>query len=1118
MDHLSPLIRRHIDQARADGTEHLDLSARKLGLHLSVLLDLLVELDPNGDSQLPALRSIDLSSNGLESLPREVERLAGLAYLDIRRNPIRRLPDVPLPSLIIDTRQWRQLRDQLEDRTIFGLQILPEGLHGDIDFFSEIERRGILRLSLIRVLKGRIPDALWRLKQLTHLDLSHNQLSALPESIGRLQRLTCLDLSRNLLSNLPESTGQLQQLTNLDLIGNRLSELPESIGRLQQLTCLDLSYNQLSELPESIGRLQRLTRLDLSYNQLSELLESIDRLRQLIRLDLRHNQLLELPGSIGQLRQLIRLDLSYNRLSELPESIGQLQRLTRFDLSFNRLSELPDGIGDLKDLRELELDGNPLSDSLTAAVRSGPGAVLAYLRAKAARLYEAKLLIVGEAGAGKTTLARKLLDPVAQLPGEDESTLGINVYRDWRFPYAPTNRIEAKAIDPPSPQPSPKGRGSQQGMTCEFLSNSQASEQAQEMSANIWDFGGQEIQYATHQFFLTPNALYVLVVDVRRQETDYDYWLKIIRLLGQDSASGRKTQVLVLLHEKANRQVTDFDLGAYRRRFPQLVIETAEADLANLADGRIENLRIRIQQLLSKLPHVGERQPAAWRPIRAAVEERQAEHHLSFERFRALCTEHGIDQEEAARVLVRYLSFVGSCVYFDRDPLLKDFIITDPQWAVNALYRVLDRDEVQNRRGRLRRRFFYEVLAAEGYQEYEIDRLFRLLQKDQFEICFPLEGSDGELHIVPQLIPTIRPEYDWEDRDNLHFEYQYPFMPKGLLARLIVRLHELLEVGNDDQPLIWRKGAILSSEGARAELVETEDPRGGKVLRLRVAGRMAQRTMARRQLLAVLRYEIEQTHFRSFRGLEVNERVPCSCKVCGKAAEPRMYDYSELEKYVSGGRGTVYCPEGQVDVSISAMLEGLVGTAAARPPALSSGTAGAGNELDRLSDRDYSTLERLRSEALRVEVSPTLNVQVSPEVSVRQETTVSIEMRIEQKNQVCNALGGLLDNLAEDAEASDVDPAELKRLKTELDKAQGALKKLEDNQDLDDKQKVRGPLQRLKNLVDKIADAQTSLGKLVKAVAGSAETAHMAIELYNKLAPLFGMPPIPNPIPKSDKT
>jgi len=145
----------------------------------------------------------------------------------------------------------------------------------------------------------------------------------------------------------------------------------------------------------------------------------------------------------------------------LPESIDQLQQLTHFDLSNNRLSELPDEIGDLSDLR---LDGNPLSDSLTTAVQSGPDAVLDYLLAKGTRLYEAKLLIVGEADAGKTSLARKLLDPAAPLPEEDEATLGIDVVRDWRFTYVP------------DPQVSDRTTGGQVPM----------------MSANIWDFGGQE--------------------------------------------------------------------------------------------------------------------------------------------------------------------------------------------------------------------------------------------------------------------------------------------------------------------------------------------------------------------------------------------------------------------------------------------------------------------------------------------------------------------------------------------------------------------------------------------------------------------------------------------------
>ena len=36
-------------------------------------------------------------------------------------------------------------------------------------------------------------------------------------------------------------------------------------------------------------------------------------------------------------------------------------------------------------------------------------------------------------------------------------------------------------------------------------------EGGQDFGVNMWDFGGQEIYHATHQFFLTKRSLYALV-------------------------------------------------------------------------------------------------------------------------------------------------------------------------------------------------------------------------------------------------------------------------------------------------------------------------------------------------------------------------------------------------------------------------------------------------------------------------------------------------------------------------------------------------------------------------------------------------------------------------------
>ena len=58
---------------------------------------------------------------------------------------------------------------------------------------------------------------------------------------------------------------------------------------------------------------------------------------------------------------------------------------------------------------------------------------------------------------------------------------------------------------------------------------------------NIWDFGGQEIMHATHQFFLTQRSLYLLVINGREggEDADAEYWLKLIESFGGEIAGNR---------------------------------------------------------------------------------------------------------------------------------------------------------------------------------------------------------------------------------------------------------------------------------------------------------------------------------------------------------------------------------------------------------------------------------------------------------------------------------------------------------------------------------------------------------------------------------------------------
>lgn len=127
-----------------------------------------------------------------------------------------------------------------------------------------------------------------------------------------------------------------------------------------------------------------------------------------------------------------------------------------------------------------------------------------------------------------------------------------------------------------------------------------------QFTANIWDFGGQQIQYMTHQFFLTPSAVYVLVsANDRKEPTNFPYWFKIIHLLGEEQ--GRYSPVLVVLNEKDDKFINkfNFDHKFYEERYPELQIEVCEVDLSK-RDAAYQLTRNSVQRMLSQLPYVAD--------------------------------------------------------------------------------------------------------------------------------------------------------------------------------------------------------------------------------------------------------------------------------------------------------------------------------------------------------------------------------------------------------------------------------------------------------------------------------------------------------------------------------
>jgi internalin A len=614
----------------------------------------------------------------------------------------------------------------------------------------------------------------------------------------------------------------------LKLSGYYLIEVPESIGQLQQLQSLDFSNNKFTALPESIGQLQRLLSLNFSKNLLTTLPESAGQLLRLQRLDLGSNKLRLLPGFISQLQQLQSLYLGFNELTTLPESIGRLQRLQYLDLSNNRLTTLPESMWQLKALEGLFLHGN---DSLGLPVdvlgptwldvrdRNAkpvkPSLVLDYyFRLKGGKrlLNEAKLILVGRGGVGKTSIVNRLVHN--KYEKDEKKTEGIQITK-WPI------RLNGD----------------------------------EDVRLHIWDFGGQEIMHATHQFFLTQRSLYMLVINGREggEDADADYWLKLIESFGGESP------VIVMLN-KIKEHPFDLNRRALQQKYPAIreFIKTDCADGTGIGD-----LRRAVERETDRLEHLRDLFPASWFTIKDRLAGME-KNYLTFDQYREVCAEENETDGSAQESLAFYLHHLGIVLNFKDDPRLQDTHVLNPHWVTRGIYKILNAERLERQKGEIGLRDLSAILNKTEYPRTMHRFIFDLMKK--FELCFSFPDDDA-CYLVPELLDKQEPEEtaEFNPAECLNFEYHYPVLPEGLLPRFIVRTSSLSE-GPEESKLRWRTGVILRFEDCRALVkADLQDKR----IFIHVKGPAA----SRRRLLAIIRSDFERIH-RDIRKLEPQEMVP----------------------------------------------------------------------------------------------------------------------------------------------------------------------------------------------------------------------------------------------------
>jgi len=104
------------------------------------------------------------------------------------------------------------------------------------------------------------------------------------------------------------------------------------------------------------------------------------------------------------------------------------------------------------------------------------------------------------------------------------------------------------------------------GLETNRLEIAHPSETNVTMQLNTWDFGGQQIYHATHQFFLTNRSLFLLAWDAQMgfEAGQLYYWLDTLTALAPDSP-------VLLVATHIDERDVDIPLTKLRYHYPQII-------------------------------------------------------------------------------------------------------------------------------------------------------------------------------------------------------------------------------------------------------------------------------------------------------------------------------------------------------------------------------------------------------------------------------------------------------------------------------------------------------------------------------------------------------------------
>jgi internalin A len=723
-----------------------------------------------------------------------------------------------------------------------------------LTFLKDIQQIKILKLD-----KNNVKDIsiLKELKNLEKLFLKDNRVC----DVGPLcdsSNLEVLDMSANDIFDVAPLEN-LKKLKQLFLNDNRIKNI-NKLKELKDLTCLQLSRNSISDICP-LEDLHGIEMLYLSSNKIKDI-SFLKKLNNLVSLDLHNNQIEDI-SILQELKNIKAIDLSSNLVKKIPEKVYNKGIEINFFEGFRRFEDC------------FNLHSNPIQTPPTEIVKQGNNAIHQWYGANRKKLNEIKVLFVGEAKAGKTSLMHRLLDNSFN-PLESQ-TDGIHI-EDFKF---------------------------------DELETFQNQTQLHGITAYFWDFGGQEIMSSTHQFFMTKRSLYLLVLEARKDEKSDEQvrnWMRRIKAFGGDS------QVIIVVNKIDQNRAFCLDEYTLGKEFPQI---KEYLYVSCSTPENIDSVKIALEQYIPKTELFNTEIDERWFPIKDELRKRTAkESYLPEREFEKICRENGLDEKSEQLSAVWFLNDLGIILHFD-NLMLGEFYVLDPYWVTSGVYRIITSDTAAQQNGSVdveqlriivnetRNTPHTDVSVSQRHITYSTGEVKYIADiMAEFKLCYYMD--QGQKILIPDLLdkntPATESEPFYNEIDSISMVYNYEYLPNGILPRFIVEMRK--DIHN-----VWRTGVILHCSGCfnAQALVCTSENR----LHIIVTGEHKQK----RGYLSAIRYLINT--------INKDYTVTTSVQIPLPGTDNLTVEYEELLAMEQAGQRKYVLYKIKKEWEISSLLDGI---------------------------------------------------------------------------------------------------------------------------------------------------------------------------------------------------